>query len=73
MSLFEGEADLLKRIAVALEALNERDQERFAREYPPAGVEPPPRRPLEISHPTTAEKNASYHERQQERLLKGSG
>ena len=59
---------VLVRIARALEARNEIEQDRLKRDYPPlnAGPEGPPK--LRISHPTIEQLN----ERRQERLEKAS-
>ncbi len=58
----------LKRLALAIERLDARDQMRYERDYPPVGVEPPDRRKMVIDKPTAQERQDAAEKRRAERF-----
>ena len=58
----------LKRLALAVERLDARDQMRYERDYPPVGVDPPGRRKMVIDKPTTQERQEAAERRRAERF-----
>ena len=58
----------LKRLTLAVERLDARDQMRYERDYPPPGVEPPGRRKLEVHKVSIEEREAAAGRRRLERL-----
>ena len=58
----------LKRLALAVERLDARDQMRYERDYPPVGVDPPGRRNMVIDKPTAQERQEAAERRRAERF-----
>ena len=58
----------LKRLALAVERLDARDQMRYERDYPPVGVDPPGRRKLEVHKVSIEEREAAAERRRAERF-----
>ncbi len=58
----------LKRLALAVERLDARDQMRYDRDYPPPGVDRPDRRKLVIDKPTAQERQDAAEKRRVERF-----
>ena len=58
----------LKRLALAVERLDARDQMRYERDYPPVGVDPPGRRKMVIDKPTAQERQDAAERRRAERF-----
>ena len=58
----------LKRLALAVERLDARDQMRYDRDYPPVGVDPPSRRKMVIDKPTSQERQDAAEKRRAERF-----
>ena len=58
----------LKRLALAVERLDARDQMRYDRDYPPVGVDPPGRRKMEVYKVSLEEREVAAERRRVERL-----
>jgi hypothetical protein len=61
----------LKRLALAVERLDARDQMRYERDYPPVGVDPPGRRKMVIDKPTAQDRQEMRWKKQEEQMLQG--
>ena len=58
----------LKRLALAVERLDARDQMRYDRDYPPPGCDKPGRRKMVIDKPTAQERQEAAEKRRLERF-----
>ena len=58
----------LKRLALAVERLDARDQMRYDRDYPPPGCGKPDRRKMVIDKPTAQERQEAAEKRRLERF-----